>query len=63
MEFGIKGKTALVTGASRGIGRAICIELANLGVNIVAVARNKSDLEKLKYEINQKVNFTAISLD
>jgi len=63
MDFGITGKTALVTGASRGIGRAICIELANLGVHIVAVARNKSDLEKLNYEINQEIQFTAIILD
>jgi 3-oxoacyl-[acyl-carrier protein] reductase len=63
MELGIAGKTALVTGASRGIGRATCIELANLGVNIVAVARNNSDLEKLNYEINQTIKFTAIGLD
>ena len=63
MELGIDGKTALVTGASRGIGRATCIELANLGVNIVAVARNKQDLDSLGEEVNQSVTFTPIIVD
>ena len=63
MELGIVGKTALITGASRGIGRATCIELANLGVNIVAVARDGSDLENLNNNINQAIMFTAIELD
>lgn len=36
----LKGKTAVVTGASRGIGRAIAIKLAKLGANIVVNYRN-----------------------
>ena len=39
----LKGKTAVVTGASRGIGRAIAIKLATLGVNIVVNYRNSYD--------------------
>lgn len=39
----LKGKTAVVTGASRGIGRAIAIKLARLGVNIVVNYRNSYD--------------------
>ena len=39
----LKGKTAVVTGASRGIGRAIAIKLATLGVNIVVNYRNSFD--------------------
>ena len=39
----LKGKTGVVTGASRGIGRAIAIKLATLGVNIVVNYRNSFD--------------------
>ncbi|MBU3190115.1 3-oxoacyl-[acyl-carrier-protein] reductase [Clostridium bowmanii] len=39
----LKGKTAVVTGASRGIGRAIALKLAKLGANIVVNYRNSID--------------------
>ncbi|MFT5872900.1 MAG: 3-oxoacyl-[acyl-carrier protein] reductase [Clostridium sp.] len=42
-KFMLKGKTAVVTGASRGIGRAIAIKLAKLGANIVVNYRNSFD--------------------
>jgi 3-oxoacyl-[acyl-carrier protein] reductase len=38
-----KGKTAVVTGASRGIGRAIALKLAKLGANVVVNYRNSID--------------------
>jgi len=63
MDLKISGKTALITGASRGIGRATCIELANNGVNIVAVARNENDLNSLNEQIVSGVSFTPIALD
>jgi NAD(P)-dependent dehydrogenase (short-subunit alcohol dehydrogenase family) len=42
----IQDQVALVTGAGRGIGRAIAIELGKLGARVVLVARSRSDLEE-----------------
>ncbi len=50
MDLGIKGKTALVLGASQGLGRAIAMGLAAEGVNIAVVARRAEKLEALKAE-------------
>ena len=49
-----QGKTYLVTGASRGIGKAIAIELAKQGKNLVLVARNESNLNAVQKEIFSK---------
>ncbi len=44
-------RTALVTGASRGIGRALALALAGAGAHVIAVARTKGALEELDDEI------------
>ncbi len=58
------GDWALVTGASSGIGKAISHQLANQGVNLVAVARNENKLKTLKAELEIKgVEVLTISAD
>jgi len=52
MDLYLKGKTALVTGASQGIGRAIVNELAAEGVKVLATGRNLDLLNSLIAEIN-----------
>jgi 3-oxoacyl-[acyl-carrier protein] reductase len=51
MDLQLKGRTALVTGASVGIGRAIAVTLAAEGVKMAVVARRRALLEKLAAEI------------
>jgi 3-oxoacyl-[acyl-carrier protein] reductase len=47
----LQNKIALVTGASRGIGRATCLALAREGATIVGTARTEADLEALAKEL------------
>jgi NAD(P)-dependent dehydrogenase (short-subunit alcohol dehydrogenase family) len=51
MDIRLDHKTAFVTGASRGIGRAIALEFARSGANTVITARSENDLETLAAEI------------
>ena len=50
----LQGRIGLVTGANRGIGRAICLALAGEGVNVVATARAPEDREALAAEIESR---------
>jgi len=45
MDYGIEGRVAVVSGGSRGIGRAIATTLAGEGVRVVIAARTQSDLD------------------
>ena len=48
----LKGKVALVTGAGKGIGRAIAIALANEGVHVGLIARTEKDLKAVAAELS-----------
>ena len=54
----LDGKVAIVTGSSRGIGKAIAIELAKKGVSIVLNGRDSSRLELLQKSLKK---FTTMS--
>ncbi len=51
MDLALRGKSAVVAGASRGIGRAICAALAAEGADVLALARGQDDLTRLAREL------------
>lgn len=60
----ISGKNALITGAGKGIGKAIAIALAQEGVNVGLVARTQSDLDQVAEELKQyNVKVSTITAD
>lgn len=54
MSVVLKGKTAIVTGASRGIGKALASSAAGLGINLTIAARNEGPLKEAAEEIAAK---------
>jgi len=60
----LKDRRALITGATRGIGRAIADEFVRLGAGIIIVARNENEVAKQTEEFKSKgFNVTGISAD
>src|SRR6185503_18108579 len=55
MDLALRGRTALVTGASMGIGRGIATALAAEGVKLAVVARRRELLEKLQDELGVRL--------
>ena len=53
--FDLTGKTAIITGASSGLGKNFAKTLASAGANLVICARRVKNLEQLKQEINSEV--------
>ena len=60
----LNGKTALITGAGRGIGRATALALAKEGVNLGLIGLNMTNLEELSSELQQfDIKVSAASAD
>jgi NADP-dependent 3-hydroxy acid dehydrogenase YdfG len=57
----LAGTTAIVTGASRGFGRAIAVALSAAGVHVVGVARSRASLDQLRDELGD--TFTPVAAD
>jgi 3-oxoacyl-[acyl-carrier protein] reductase len=59
MDLNLRGRTALVTGASKGIGRASAEALAEEGVNVILVSRTQADLDAVRDGIASRWNVRA----
>jgi len=62
MDLELKGKTALVTGASRGIGRAIALGLAREGARVALCARSAENLVSAAAEIRKRVGADVVTI-
>jgi hypothetical protein len=61
MELNLRGRTALITGASKGIGRAIADVLAREGCNLILVSRTAADLEAARNDIAASHNVMVVT--
>ena len=62
MDMGIRGKTALVCAASKGLGRACAMALAAEGVNVVITARGKEALEATAEDIRKATGVKVVTV-
>ena len=63
-DITLKGKTALITGATKGLGRGAAEAIAEAGGNIIAIGRNQSELNSLGKKIKKlKVQYTSFNCD
>jgi 3-oxoacyl-[acyl-carrier protein] reductase/bacilysin biosynthesis oxidoreductase BacG len=61
MNLELSGKTALVTGGSKGIGKAIAIGLAREGARVAICARDKAALEQVEAEVRIPADLSSLS--
>ena len=62
MDLGLQGKRAIVTGGSKGIGKAIALELAREGADVAIVSRTREDLEGAAREIEAATKRRIVAL-
>jgi NAD(P)-dependent dehydrogenase (short-subunit alcohol dehydrogenase family) len=63
-DMSLEGKTALITGATKGLGRGAAEAIAEAGGNIIAIGRNQTELNSLGKKIKKlKVKYTSFNCD
>jgi 3-oxoacyl-[acyl-carrier protein] reductase len=62
MDLGLKGRVAIVAGASRGLGKAIAAGLAREGANVVVCARSKESLVQAAKLIEEQYHVAAVPI-
>lgn len=62
MDLGLKGKVALVTGGTRGIGADIALGFAEVGAHVAICARTKADLDAKSHELNKATGVTVVGI-
>ena len=62
MDFGLKGKVAIVAGSSKGLGRAVAFELAREGANVVVCSRDETVLAETAQAIGSQTGVQVLAL-
>ena len=63
-DINLKGKTALITGATKGLGRGAAQAIAEAGGDIIAIGRNQDELDSLEKIVKKlKVKYTSFNCD
>ena len=62
MDFGLKGKNVLVSGGTKGLGRAICEVMASEGANLIVVSRNEQEAMEYADELRGKYAIDTIGV-
>lgn len=63
MKLELSGKTAFISGASRGIGKAIAFSLVEEGASVIICSRNNEKLKQTEHELSKKGKVTSVSAD
>ena len=62
-DINLKGKIAVITGATKGIGRSTAIAMHQVGASIIAIGRNKTELNSLKKKLKTKIQCIECDLN